>query len=308
MSVSIDDYDRPLRPLSVPEHMARYQAIDNFIEQFNEFKTALDDGADPSAKGHLFVVTGDRGYGKTSLRQRCAIWMLSEFSKNHPGCEVVVVDLSDEDWKGDTIEARVLRTRDCILEELTGPVASGDIGNIRTITDMADSFRMLGRRLRTRGAEDGKARPVIPVVLLPGYPVAAELEQYYKLVREGMVFIAEIFNPEVVRDVTEKVTKRYEGFERDGVRVRVLPLGVLKPGDDELLMKWIQADVRNCPQLTNAAVVADFNRLIQERKISVSRLMKLLIGVLRIAMAESKNEVTPDHIRMYYENQVFGPA
>lgn len=304
MSVGMDDYDRPLRPLSFPKHMARYQAVDNFIEQFAEFKALLNSGADPSAKGYLFVVTGDRGYGKTSLRQRCAFWMLSEFSQNHPNCEIVVVDLSDEDWVGDTIDKRVLRTRDCILDELSGPLEPGDIAHIKNETDMVESFRLLGRKLKMRGAADGQVRPVVSVVLLPGYPPTAELEKYYALAREGMVFIAEVFDPEVIRDITEKAAK----IERDAVRVRTLPLGVLKPGDDELLTKWIKADLENCPLLTNADVVAHFNRLVQERKISASRLMKLLIGVLRIAMNKSATEVTLDHIQMYYENQVFGPA
>ena len=312
LSVGMDEYDRPLRPLSVPEHIDRYKEIDNFIEQFDKFKAVFDNGADPSVNGHLFVVVGDRGYGKTSLRQRCAVWMMAKFDDNHPDCDVVMVDLSDEDWADDTVDARVLRTRNRILDELTGPVEAGDIGYIRTIPDIADSFQALHRKLKTRTAADGKIRPAVPVVLLPGYPSTRELERYYTLARGGMVFIAEIFDEDATRDIKEKIHKRHEGFHRDGVRGHILSLGVLKPGDEALLMAWIQEDqqkdLQSCPLLTNAEVVASLNTLIQGNEVSVSQLMKLLMGVLRIAMARSATEVTTEHILKYYADELFKSA
>ena len=302
----IDDYEKPLRPLRVPEHVDRYQAIDNFIEQFRKFTDIFSDPASWRTKGHLIVVTGDSGYGKTSLRQRCAFWMLSEYTHTH--CEIVVVDLSDEYWKADTIDARLLRTRDWILADMAGRLDQKDIERIANIKDMMDSYRALGLALRTRGAAAGTPKPIVLVVLLPGYPQPEELTRYYGLTREGMVFIAEIFEKGAIESITEKIETRHEMFRRDSIAAHVLQLGVLKPGDDELLAMCLQSDLQNCPRLTNSQVAAYLNRLIKGRKIGMAQLMKLLTGALQYAITEQANEVTLDHIARYYENAFYRPA
>ena len=303
----MDDCERPLRPLSVPEHVARYRSVDNFCAQFKEFKAAFADAANVKAKGHLFVVTGDRGYGKTSLRQRCAFWMRVEYAPSHLDCEIVVVDLSDEDWKNDTSNMRIVRVRDWILDEMSGWLDPEDITRIRNFTDMFASFKALGTALRTRGAETGDPKPIVLVVLLPGYPSVVELEEYYRLAREGMVLLAEVLDVDATREITDKIDKSHENFRRDSIDAHVLPLGELKPGDDELLMARIQADLANCPAFSNGEVLASFKGLIQTRKVGVSQLMKLLIGVLENAMAEQANVVTVDHIIRYYNSLNYEP-
>src|SRR6266496_3455810 len=70
----VAQYFQPLCPLDRPTDEDRYLAIDSSVEMFTKFTDSFDDPAAWMASGHLIVVTGDRGYGKTSLIQRCAYW------------------------------------------------------------------------------------------------------------------------------------------------------------------------------------------------------------------------------------------
>jgi hypothetical protein len=302
----IDEFDRPLRPLAVQSHARRYQMLDDFNEQFNKFVAVFPDERSLRVSGHLFVVTGDRGYGKTSLRQRCAFWMKEEYANT--SSEIIVVDLSDEDWKGDTIDVRTLRTRDWILSSMAGCLKNEDIDHIRNYEDMLESFRVLGAALRARRTATDSLRPVCLVALLQGYPSVEEIKLYYRLAREGMVFIAEIFDPDAIRGITGIMGRKDEGFNRSGVALHLLRLGALNTGDGERLMRWIQSDLQGCPSLTNPEFMASIDALIKIRKLGAAELIKLLIGTVRVAIAEQADEVTMHHVHMYFEQALFRSA
>jgi hypothetical protein len=307
LTEDIDDYDRPLCPLSVPEHESRYRSVDDSETRFLEFQKIFATPQSLHSRGHLFVVTGDRGYGKTSLRQRCAFWMHGKY--NQPNCEIAVVDLSDENWEPDTIDQQVLSVRRWILSSLDdGRLDHDDLGRISTNSDIAGSFNELGIKLRTRGIAKGSPSPIVLLVLLPGYPSEEELKRYYSFAREGMIFMAEIFHPGTIQDITGKIKSRQDPFTRKAIDAHVLRLGTLKVGDDDLLMTWLQGDLQNCPALTNGEVRKKTNKLIQANKVSTSQFMKLLIGALKLAMEDQAVEVTNDHIYRFYETQLYSSA
>jgi len=303
----LDDYDRPLYPLTVPRHRSRYQPVDDFEARFEEFQKIFETPDALHSRGHLFIVTGDRGYGKTSMRQRCAFWTHTEYDQKNG--EIAVIDLSGEDWETETVDQRLYRVRRWILKGLVGRLEPSDIALIDTNVDIEESFHDLGVMLRTRGIAQNRPMPIVLFVLLPGYPSSEELKRYYGLAREGMVFMAEIFHPDVIQDITRKIEIERDGFNnRNNVYTHILRLGVLKVGDDDLLMTWMQADVPNCPGLTNSEVRAKVQKLIQEKKISASQFMKLLIGALKVAMVDQAAEVTVDHVIQYYQDRIYSSA
>lgn len=299
----LDGYNRPLRPLRTPAHGDRYQDIDGFRDQFEKFKRIFSGSAPWNAKGHLFVVTGDSGYGKTSLRQRCAHWLREECGQ--AGCEVVVVDLSDEDWMDAASDVKLSRTRSCILDELRGHLGPDEIENIKSIDDVMISFRTLGTALRTRGLAQGKPHPIVLVVLLPGYPMLQEIERYYGLAREGIIFLAEIYDPRLAEDVTGKFAQRNMPFNKDSVEAHVLKLDVLKPGDDILVTDWLQSDVENCPNFANLEVKEALSILVDRQKVSMAGFMKMVTSALRYAIEEQKCEVTVAHIMAFYATSMY---
>lgn len=302
----MSEYVRPLRPLRVAEHVKRYQAVDNYLDQFNKFKEAFEEPADWLEKGHLFIVAGDSGYGKTSMRQRCAFWMDKESGQAH--CKVIVFDFSDENWEEDTIETRISRVRERVLRELDGPLDPDDLARIANIRDISESFYELGRFLRAGSAGTG-GKPIVLVVLLPGYPAPPELDRYYSIGREGMVFLAEIFDQDAIQEIRDRTERRVPGFRRDDIYPHLLELGLLKAGDGGLLINLIHGDPKNYPRLTDPEVLANINELIKgtgnRRGISTSQLMKLLVGSLRFAMEDRADVVGIRHLNQFHETLIY---
>src|SRR5262249_32817560 len=157
-------------------------------------------------------------------------------------------------------------------------------------------------------AGDGDAqKPVVMVVLLPGYPQLEEIEQYYRLAGEGIGFIAEIVDPGITETITKKIDKKHSPFYTINTESNKLRLEQFKAGDDRLLARWLQNDLGNCPSLESDAIWADLGRIVNEdREVGVSQFMKTLTGVLERAIREGSNEVTRDHIMGYFLDDKFG--
>jgi energy-coupling factor transporter ATP-binding protein EcfA2 len=295
----VDEYLQPLSPLRVDAHKHRYLPVDSSQERFDDFTRTFADPAAWARKGHLVVVTGDRGYGKTSLIQRCVSWLQEQAA---PHCKMVVVDLSDERWSlTETEEDRRRRTLDWILDTLRRDLQADQVAQIKNHADMMESFRDLGRVLSTRADGSGNALPPIVVaVLLQGYPRPSELEQYYSLARPGMFFFAEIFDHEDITAVTAMIPR----FNRVSTDARALPLDVLKPGDADLLMDWIRRQGGGWPVVPDDIVREYFDSIIQYR-VAMAELAKLTWGTLNVAAAEAATEVTVSHVARYYAQATF---
>ena len=294
MSGLVDEYLQPLCPLHIDGHEHRYLAIDSSEERFNDFTRTFADPASSMDKGHLVVVTGDRGYGKTSLIQRCAFW-LREQAKSH--CKVVVADFSDERWPStDTEEERLRRTFDWIMDELRDTLERDEVTQIRGYADMMESYRDLGRVLRDRVGSNGDAAPpVLLIVLLQGYPRPPELEQYYMLARPGMLFFAELFESEDMAKMAEMMPR----FNKHGTDVHLLAMDELKSGDADLLVDWIRQYGGNWPDVPREIVRKYFDFIIRY-KVGMSQLSKLTWGTLAVAAAESASSVSDEHVARYY--------
>lgn len=297
----VDTYCVPLRPLSEPAHAARYLAVDSSQERFREFTAAFADPVSWAAKGHLIAVTGDRGFGKTSLIQRCAAWL---HDVNQSCCRVIVVDLSDERWPPlETEEKRVALTFAWLIDGLRGVLQQSEVTRIMEHSEISESFRDLERVLANQLAPDGTPLPVVSVILLPGNPRPMEVARYYDLARKGMFFFAELFDKDDIDDfIRAKPT-----FNRIGVDTHHLSLGVLKPGDATLLMDWIKRQGGNLPSVPTA-IKDHFDGLVDEHKIGISELAKLAWGTLSVAVSEAAAQVTHEHINRYYEMKIFGSA
>jgi energy-coupling factor transporter ATP-binding protein EcfA2 len=290
-------YYQPLCPLRVDTDEHRYLDIDSSKERFEEFTRAFADPKARTAKGHLIVVTGDKGYGKTSLIQRCAFW-LKEQAKPH--CRVV--DLTDERWSAaETMESRIGLTLDWILDELRDDIDADDVARIKGHSDMDRSFRDLGRVLGNR--LDGNGDPIPPIVLavlLQGYPRRAEVAQYYNLARPGMFFFAEMFEEEEIK----AVTAMRRTFNRFGTDASILAMTDLKSGDAKRLVDWILRERGKHPEITRETRL-HFDDIIDRYRIGVSELTRLAWGAWRVAEEEAADEVTTTHILKYYAQNTF---
>lgn len=300
LSGPVDDYLQPLCPLRVDAHKRRYLAVDSSEERFADFTAAFADPADWVSKGHLVVVTGDRGYGKTSLIQRCACW-LNEQAMTY--CKVVVVDLSDERWSETEPESeRIRQTLEWMLDALRDALEPHEVTQIKSHTRIVDSFRDLGRVLGPRPSGNGSAsQPIVLVVLLQGYPKPAEVAEYYSLARPGMFFFAELFESEDMRAITAMMPR----FNRFTTNAHLLPLNVLKPGDADLLVDWIRREGGNWPKVPHEIVRDYFDSIITRYKVGMAELTKLAWGTLGVAAAEAAHEVTVNHIAQYYEQDKY---
>jgi hypothetical protein len=299
---SAAEYFRPLRPLHVLDDENRYLDIDSAEELYSNF---IQDFADPARwtdQGHVVVVTGDSGYGKTSLIQRCARW-LRDYQQQE--CEVVVLDLSDEQWGIDENQAdRIARVFGRMLHILRSDLTEQAMADIKgNSPDMIDSFKYLGDALRSRWDDSGVLQPpIVIVVLLPGYPKPSEIVKYHDLVQPGMFFFAEMFEPEHIGNMIE----RMKGFKRSEAKVSHLATSVLKSGDAELIAEWIRSERPGAPELPDEIVSHRLVPLITQWQVSMSEFTRTALGVLDCAAAESAPRVTDDHFFQYYQQREFG--
>ena len=299
---SVDEYLMPLCPLRFDTHKERYLAIDSYAERLNEFQQVFTDPEQWTAKGHVVVVVGDRGFGKTSLIQQYALW-LRDKPQNH--CEVAVVDLSDESWRQDEPrDERLARARNWIVDSLSTVLSEPDVTRIKTNTDMEASFRDLGRVLSTRRDGDGKALPpIVPVVLLPGNPrlVAAEIDRYYSVARPGMFFFGELLE----RGDKERFESMTPGFRRSSVDLHVFAMDILKSGDAKLLIEWIRNHTGGWPDMPDSIVKEVIDDYMVKYKLGIAELAKLTWGTLHVAAAAGADVVTIEHINRYFAQNLY---
>jgi energy-coupling factor transporter ATP-binding protein EcfA2 len=290
--------NRPLRPLrNLGTDEARYLNIDSSHLRYEEFKAEFDQSCAWGDQGHLVVVTGERGYGKSSLIQRCAYWLKS-VAEGQGALRVAVADLSDERWpKGEEEPDRLKMTLSEMLDALGDNIEADERRQIDRSSELWEKFRDLGRILAaTRRPEAGKP-PLVLVVLTQGYPKPAEIEQYYRFARPGMFFFAELWERDHISDVRRLIGE----FDRDEVTVRELPLDVLRPGDAERIVQAIRNENGSVPEVTPPMVAKmDENIIAAATGVGMRQFSLLIAGVLEIAAAKGAVEVTDDHLIQYF--------
>jgi hypothetical protein len=294
-----DRYLEPLRPLRQSGDIDRYLDIDGAQEMFKQFTEAFERPEDWLASGHLIIVTGDSGYGKSSLIQRCAWWL---HDHQQEACEVVVLDWSDEDWPPESDE-RIKRVLGRIQTRLSSYLDDEAMTKLAShMSDFVDAFHYLGDALRMRRDAAGTLLPPIAlVILLAGYAMPAEVAKYYQLACRGTFVFAEVFDQDHIKEIEQKIP----GFRRSGADMQHLVTSVLKSGDAERLLDWIRQEYSAGPDLPASLVQEWFVRLVDEREISVSQLSRLAWGVLHLAAKEAAGSVTNAHFTKYYEQAYY---
>lgn len=299
----MSEFDDPLRPLYQPDDERRYLPVDSIEEMFGRFTAAFGDPADWIAKGHLIVVTGDRGCGKTSLIQRCAYWLKT---RPQPNCKLVIVDFSDEQWT-DTEDQRTKRVFSRILDLLgqSEDLRTSVLERIRTYeADLNDAYYHLSQALGSRQTEQGEPLPPVALaVLLPGYPKPAEVKRYYEIARPGIFFFAEVFEVADIHAIRFEMPR----LNRANVGVHHLGTGVLNPGDAYKLVDWFRGAGHDSPEFPDEIVRVHLNGPVEYySKVSIRELTKLAWGLLCVAKEEAADRVTETHVARYYEQLVFG--
>lgn len=287
-----NDYQRPLPWLTDKSGAdERCLSVDSTQDRFDEFTKTFADPATWVKRGHVVLVTGERGYGKTSLVRRCAAWLADQAARTGR-CRLVPVDLSDERWPRDlTAGDRMQRTLDRMLEEMGPLLREGEAADILGRTD---PFHALGRVLDSRLDSDGL--PVVLMVLLEGYPVATEILDYYYLAEKGMFFFAEVYE----REQWARVTSDRSRFNRNGADFRSLHVDEVDRDDLREFAEWLKEKRSDLPQISGSFLskVAEESFLVQ---MGARSFLDAMWGALRIAMARGAPSVTEMHLLAYFE-------
>lgn len=308
MPSSPDDYLKPISPLRDKSDMDRHLPIGEVDGLFAAFRQIFDEHAAWTDYGHLFVVTGEKGYGKTSLIQRCAAWLETE-ADSRKCCRIVPVDLSDSRWtrklagEPPDLNERMYRTLDRVLGSLEA-LNLLDIGRRTEITtryspelnrDCSEGFHELGEILSSR--RDSSGLRIVIQVLLQGYPTPDEVFAYYNASEKGMIFFAELFE--------ERDIDRLAGDWRELDRIEVVPhriaLDALKPGDFRKISHWIRDHEGSWPAIPESIIgYVEKEYISSDAGAGMIELIRLVWGALKVARVAGVSEVTQDHIIKYY--------
>jgi hypothetical protein len=297
------DFLRPLSPLQDENFDdKRYFEIDSSCERFRQFTESFTDPTEWTSRGHLITVAGDRGYGKTSLMQRCAAW-LRDHDEEMGQCEVVTVDLSDEGpGAAMALGARVGETVDRILEAVAKKMRKEQLDDIKGELAAATRIRKLSTILSSRMDADGNSLPpIIVVVLLRRYSTPSEIDEYYNnIMRKGMIFFAEAY------EKIDQIRALHSGFNRIEVNARMLELDVLKDGDIDLLVRRLRSEEPDLPNVSDRMIEA-IERAFIPKRVSAGELARLASGVLQMAADQGAPELLQDHLIQYFADYYLNP-
>lgn len=292
-----DDYRTPICPLSDVSAMDLYCSLDGADELFTTFKDVFADPGAWTDTGHLFVVTGDRGYGKTSQIQRCAAWLASEAGSSRC-CRIVPVDLSDSRWSQSDIDDKMRRTLFRILRELEGLnlLDEGVRARIESQDDPAERFHELGDFLRSRRDDNGLR--IVPAVLLQGHPAPAEVERYYNAAEKGMIFFAEIFEKDQIAGLDDI----WRDLNRREVTPHRLALDTLRPQDCRTFVRDLLGLGESWPVIPDSIIDIVENVIIaSERGAGMREVINVMLGALEEARSAGASVVSEMHLIKYYQ-------
>lgn len=289
------NYDRPICPLSEPSAMDLYCSLDGSDELYAKFQDVF---LEPSAweKGHLFLVTGERGYGKTSQIQRCAAWLESE-ARAGRHCRIVPVDLSDSRWDRSDSDDKMRRTLRRILVSLErlNLLDKGVRSSIEAEDDPAERFHELGDFLGWR--RDGDGMRIVPAVLLQGHPTPGEVVSYYNAAEKGMIFFAEMFE----KDQIAVLTGRWRDLNRMDVLPHKLELDILKPNDFRAFVRGLCGLGDDWPMIPDSFIdIVEEEIIATERGAGMREVINVMLGTLGMARSENAREVSERHLIRYY--------
>lgn len=291
-----DQYQTPICPLRDGSAMGLYCSLDGADELFTAFQGVF---RDPAAwdKGHLFVVTGERGYGKTSQIQRCAAWLVSEAGPAG-GCRVVPVDLSDSRWDKSDSDDKMRLTANRILAALErlNLLDQGVRKGIEAQDDPAERFHELGDFLGSR--RDGNDLRIVPAVLLQGRPTAGEVEMFYNAAEKNMIFFAEMFE----KDQIAALDRRWRSLDRVEIMRHKLELDILRENDFRMFVRELRGLGDDWPEIPASFVnIMEEDFIASEHGAGMREVISAMLGALEIARSDGVAEVSGRHLIRYYQ-------
>jgi hypothetical protein len=278
----------PLEPSTEADLEALYLPVDQTKEEFDRFKEHLAGVERLGEQGWLVVVTGDSGCGKTSMVKRCALWLELKLQEQY--LSPVKVDLTGENLVHEDIKTRLRRVFGSVLRHMRGGLDSTtvtllrDLGKSERDGDLDDAFEWLADELLAVPADAAK-RPVA-IVLLPTCPTAKEVLRYAAIARQGLIFFAEVADPQEARQCDAEL--------RDQRNSRFLALhlkvGKLKPGDGRLFANNVNlrhsetTSTASFPRMTDEVIDTHLEAMIKDPGMSILRLRRLASGACREAV------------------------
>ncbi|WP_131742106.1 hypothetical protein [Actinomadura roseirufa] len=298
---------RVLCPLVEADHMSYYVTMTctetPFLAFQAEMPAASANGAAPDVsaltrRGHLVVVRGGDGVGKTALLNRCAHWLSIKLAMRD-GFHFDFTRLYENDFgdRGAVGHALRISTNLSALAEVRLEGRPGDLVSRRfqelkelrdndrlRMTDVIDALQFLGLVLQQTG-DRGFG------VLLPPATSLAEVQSYVSLVPPGVVFFAELDHYAV--DGTGRIVPAND------VKIVELPIG------DRLSAQDVHAFVRDREKRAREAgiefvpVAADaVDRLMSalDQQITIYQLQNSLVNATEKALADNADEVSYDDL------------
>lgn len=305
----VEDYYKPLYWLKdASGARRRCLPVDSSQARFEDFTTAFAHPVSWVEQGQVVLVTGERGYGKTSLIQRCAVWLRDEAERTE-NCRLITVDLSDFRWPEDeAAEERMRRTLRRMAMGMGSLLNASEYEEITRRPDVTEAFYDLGIVLDSR--RDSNNLPVVLMVLLQGYPTIAELTGYYNAAGRGMFFFAEMFQ----RSEWSSVIDNMSNFNRNGADLRSLHLDDVKADDVQAFADWIEGPggswikenwgrrivADDIPAFTED-FIADVRSYLFEVEFGARFFVTMMLGALRVAMEADAPEVRGIHLAAYLQ-------
>lgn len=212
----------PLCPWQEVEHKEYYVPVGNTKAAFDEFTREMDDSTNLQRGGHLVLVTGESGCGKSALVNRCA-WHARE-KLPEQGLNGVVVDLRSilNGRPQLSVEERLAVVCDQLFVELKSRGALR-----KDALDDLEGDRTLPDRIYPN-LPDALQQNTALVVLLPTSDLPDEVIRYGNLARRKIFFMIEyaLLDSKVADDVIN-IVKAMEQWAPP-ITLRVSDL---KPGD-----------------------------------------------------------------------------
>ncbi|MGH3244093.1 MAG: hypothetical protein ACRDNL_27195 [Spirillospora sp.] len=209
---------RVLCPLIDDSHADYYVKLKNAEAEYERFRRRMGDKlSDLARRGHLVLVRGGEGAGKSALLNRCAYWLVEQ-GKERPKIHHTQLRENDIDDRGELDHAlRIAKLLYSLVQlKLDEPSVNRlaplfrDLEERRPVgpayrqeprapwlpesreppprplreTDIIDVLQFLGRLIESKG--------VCFLLVLPPAKSLAEVESYLRLVQPNLIFLTEL--------------------------------------------------------------------------------------------------------------------
>lgn len=282
----VDSVCVPLSPTRRPEDVGRYIELDSGPLMFARFKKLFEDPQAVYERGHLIIVDGGTGFGKTSLANRCAHWLGEQLgTEGHR-----TVNLIESEVDENETEKRLQWVFRRAVEE-AGQSVAGHTAELRALaeTSVTEAFSALGRKVCV-----GDTSAAL-IVLMPPDGTAAEVRRLAAAAGRGLVFFVEMNDSVQAKECADSYGR---GKTTGELTVARLTLGELNEGDGTRLVKAIHAGAAS-PAIPDPIIERHFEGERAKNR-SVRNLMQLAYGIQYIAEENGRAEVQSEDIGDFY--------